>query len=486
MILAVLATLPFIALGWMLVRLLLPPQAPGSGWLRWAMEISLGAGLGAGLTSCVYFLLVWAKAASRASELGVEAVALALAAWLLVRRKQAEANAAPPLRFSWNWALRLAAVLGLLLFLMDFSQAIGASPDGEWDAFSIWNVRARFLAGGPSTWRYAVAAESSGKLLGASHPGYPLLLSASVARVWMLAGDTSSGAPSALSLLFTLATLGLMCGMIAWMRAESAALLALLVALATEGFVSQAGSQYADIPLSFFILATVGLLAYAAEHEWPASVLALAGLAAGLAAWTKNEGLAFLLVAVAVVVWRAWRRAGAWRGAIDPVKWMAAGAAPAALVTIAFKVWVAPPGGEAVLPKSFGEAVAKLGNGGRWGQVIGSFLRNLWDLGVWWAHPILLLALLALVLGFVRKQEARSRLWLLLPVAGLLAADVGVYLTTTADLGWHLATSNSRLLVQVWPAVLFVFFLLVRPPVTPEPEPVAVAAGEAERRRKKR
>jgi len=177
---------------------------------------------------------VWAKAASRASELGVEAVALVLAAWLLTRRKGAEAPTASPPRFSWNWALRLAALLGLVLLLMDFSQAIGASPDGEWDAFSIWNVRARFLAGGPATWRYAVASESSAKLLGASHPGYPLMLSASVARLWMLAGDTSSSAPSALSLLFTLASLGLMCGMIAWMRAESAALLALLVSLATE------------------------------------------------------------------------------------------------------------------------------------------------------------------------------------------------------------------------------------------------------------
>jgi len=165
-------------------------------------------------------------------------------------------------------------------------------------------------------------------------------------------------------------------------------------------------------------------------------------------------------------------------------------AAPAVLVTLAFKLWLAPSGGDAILPRTFGEAVTKFGSGGRWGQVIGSFLRNLWEMGVWWAHPILLLAVLSFALGFVRKQEARSRLWLLVPVAGLLAADVAVYLTTTADLGWHLATSNSRLLVQIWPAVLFVFFLTIRPPVTPEPEPLAAAASKAgaqpERRRKKR
>ena len=134
--------------------------------------------------------------------------------------------------------------------------------------------------------------------------------------------------------------------------------------------------------------------------------------------------------------------------------------------------------------------MAKLGNSGRWGQVLGSFARNLWDLGVWWAHPILLLAVLGFALGFVRKQEAKSRLWVLVPVAGLLAADFGVYLTGSADLGWHLATSNNRLFVQIWPVALFIFFLLIRPPVTPESEPAVVVAAkhgaEPERRRKKR
>ncbi len=479
MILALLAALPSTGLGWILVRLLLPAEAWRPAWIRWLTEVSLGAGLGTGLTSCVYFLLVWARVASRASELGLEAVALACAAWLLVRKRadRETAASAPTPRFSWNWALRLAVVLALVLFLMDFGQAIGASPDGEWDAFSIWNLRARFLAGGAETWRYAVSGQASGKLVGASHPGYPLLLSASAARLWTLTGDTSSGAPAVLSLLFTLATIGLLFGAMAWLRAESAALLASLVLLATEGFVSQAALQYADIPLSFFILDTVALLAYASGRQWPAGVLILAGLSAGLAAWSKNEGLPFLLLTIVVA---------AWRGKAHAMKWLLAGAAPGALITAVFKLWVAPPGGEAVLPKTVGEIVTKLGNGGRWGQVVGSFLRNLWDLGVWWAHPILLLAVLAFVLGLVRKEEARSRLWLLWPVAGLLAADIGVYLTTTADLNWHLATSNSRLFVQIWPAVLFIFSLLIRPPVTPESNLAVVAGAETQRRRKKR
>jgi hypothetical protein len=481
-ILAPLAVVPAALLGWILVRLLLPAGAWRPAWIRWLMEISLGTGLGIGVTSCFYFVLVWAGLATRASELGLEAAVLAGAAWLLLRIRASrgqEAGHAPP-RFSWNWALRLAAVLALLLFIMDFGEAIGASPKGEWDAVSTWNLRARFLAGGADTWRFAVSGQAAGKMMGATHPGYPLLVSGSAARLWMLTGDTSDNAPAALSLLFTLAALGLLCGAIAWMRAESAALLALLVCLATEGFVSQSASQYSDIPLAFYILATVSLLAYAAERLWPAGVLVLAGLSAGLAAWTKNEGLPFLLLAIVVV---------AWRGGARPAKWLALGAAPGALVTGGLKLLLAPPGGEAVFPKTAGEALTRLGNAGRWGEVAGSFVRSLADLGVWWAHPILLLAVLAFVLGFVKRRE-KSYWWLLLPLAGLLAADIGVYLTTTADLGWHLATSNTRLFVQIWPAMLFIFFLLIRPPVTPEPEQAVVATGksgaETPQRRNKR
>ena len=82
-----------IALGWLLVRLLLP-QAWKPAWLRWLFEISLGTGLGAGLASCVYFLFVWAGI-GRWAELGVEVVALGFGAWLLSTRRRPLGEPAP-------------------------------------------------------------------------------------------------------------------------------------------------------------------------------------------------------------------------------------------------------------------------------------------------------------------------------------------------------------------------------------------------------
>jgi hypothetical protein len=174
-------------------------------WLQWVLELSLGAGIGEGLTSVLYFVLLWAGAASRVSVLAVELAGLAIGGWLLIRRKREHRKRSATQRFAWNWAIRGAAALAVLLFSLDFGQATTANPNGEWDAFSVWNVRARFLASGPPSWRNAVSPDSASGLIGASHPSYPLLVSSSVSRLWTLTGEISPGEPAVVSLLFALA-----------------------------------------------------------------------------------------------------------------------------------------------------------------------------------------------------------------------------------------------------------------------------------------
>ena len=140
---------------------------------------------------------------------------------------------------------------------------VAGNPYGEFDAIAIWNRKAKFLAGESGDWRDMNAPA------GAAHPGYPLLLSASIAREWTLAGESTSEVTAVLSGLYTLATAGLLCGALALTIGEATGLLALLVFLAGDGFLWQAGSQYADIPMSFYVLATLVLLGYAASRDWP-------------------------------------------------------------------------------------------------------------------------------------------------------------------------------------------------------------------------
>lgn len=464
------AMIPAFALGWAVVALLMPR---GRGWTGWMLEIFLGVGMGAGIASIVEFLLTWAGIANRISLLAIELLGLAAAGFVLMRRRK---NPAPedapdnpsPRNPSWIWLLRIAALLAVIFMVLDFSNTTASSPTGEWDASGIWNLRARYLAGGASTWRYAVSNQMAAGMIGASHPGYPLLVSGFIARTWTILGDSRDAVPAALSLTFTLATLGVLCGALATIS-ETLAWLAMLVLLASETFVSQSASQYADIPMSFFVLASVAMLALAASRNWPPGLLALAGFFAGFAGWTKNEGLPFAAAAAIVALYRAKFAA----------KWMIAGAAPPILATLALK-WFLVEGTESMFPKSAAQAAKMIADPSRWGKIIASFAHTLWSLGFPWAHPILLLAILAFTFGFLPRRTWRW--WLFAAPLALLAADFGIYLITMADLDWHLSTSNNRLILQAWPALLFGYFLMLRAPAG-SVEEAAKPASKGKKRR---
>jgi hypothetical protein len=483
MLIGLLLFAPAIVIGWSVVRVLLTglvkaPQRPV--WMGALLEISLGTGVGIGIVSIVFFALLWAGVTGRAVLLSAEAVLAAVGVWLAIRLPAAKSDPAPAAQSPWIWLLRAAAVFVLLFFALDAARSLQADLHGGWDAFTIWNVKAKFLAGGPLTWQNAMSpvAGPRAALFGANHPGYPLLLPSAVASAWSMQGETASSTPASLGLLFAFATAAMLCGAVAWLRGEAAGLLALLLLLASEGFASQAGSQNADIPLSLYLLASLALIALAGDHGWPSGTLLLAGFCCALAPWTKNEGWPFFILALAVVAWNGGRKAAGW---------MALGAAPAVALLAAFKILLVHDT-EGLFPKTLGQALAEATDVSRWMKIAGSFVQSIWQMGTPWAHPVLLVAILALALGLAPRARVRRQIWLAIPVVGLLAADFLIYLITTADLTWQLSTSNLRLIVQVWPALLLLAFLVIEPPALPAASSVEApraARVKADRKRSK-
>ena len=98
---------------------------------------------------------------------------------------------------------------------------------------------------------------------------------------------------------------------------------------------------------------------------------------------------------------------------------MAVGAAPVLVVTFAYKA-LAGTVAESMLPRSSADALARMIDGGRYVQIAASFARSLWDLGSPWTHPVLLTVALAFALGVATRDQAQDRLWLAMPLAGLL------------------------------------------------------------------
>ena len=149
-----------------------------------------------------------------------------------------------------DWIVRLAFGATTLLALAAVTAAYRASPHGEWDAWAIWNLHARFLFRGGDEWRTLFQIDWS-------QPAYPLLMPASVARVWAYAGHETTLGPALVALAFVIATVLLV--MTALDLNRRRAWIAGSLLIGAGGFLAQVSSQCADVPLACFIVATLSV-----------------------------------------------------------------------------------------------------------------------------------------------------------------------------------------------------------------------------------
>jgi hypothetical protein len=352
-----------------------------------------------------------------------------------------------------------------LLKLADFALSSFTFPHGFGDAWFTWNLRARFLYRGGEHW-----AEAFSNLIGEAVGDYPLLLPLSIARGWHYLGRESQLVPAAIALLFTFATAGTLFAGLAVLRGWSQGALAGLLLLGTVFFPQLGFVQVADVPLSFFYLASLTLLAV---HDTLApgqrSVLVAAGLMTGFATWTKNEGLLF---AAAVVLARllASRGPGGWLDRTRQVLLLLGGALPVACVLLYFKARLAPP--SYLLENQGWQAVLdRLGAYPRYRLVVLAFLLRILQLGGEGYEFDLgsgVVLLLAVYGGLVGRAAPDARKAPVAPVVAVLALMLlgyaFVYLVTPLDLLGHLNSSLRRLLLHLWPSALFGFFLWAATP----------------------
>ena len=471
-LIAALASSTFI--GFLLTKIFLPAWKPL--WADVTFRICLGAGLGAGVSSCVYFLVRLAGH-SRLACVITELLVLAgagVAAWLTRGSRSLASSQANPK--GWAWLLLVAFCGALAMAVFIFADASRSSPYGAWDAWAIWNLRARFLAQPDVSWK-AAFSPALNHLVGGNgtHPDYPLLLSAYVARCWSFAasiGDVTP--PIAVAAVFSFGTIGLVVSGLASVRGWSASMLGGLILLGTAGFLLDSSWQYADVPLGFYYVAFFALFVLAADrvpdHR---RVAVLAGLALGFAACTKNEGLLFgVLAGLAFAGYQVAARNPGWRRS---VAMLAAGAAIPLAIGLYFKFFLAPPTGT-YASVTVASALHKLLEPQRYARILKACWEEGLALGAGIAHPVVSLAVLAGCLGI--SPERRRQPVILASLAALIALSAGYFFTyviTPLDLSWHLDTSLGRLYVQLWPSFVFVSLTLFR---TAEETAIAVKPAQ--------
>jgi hypothetical protein len=447
-------------IGFLLVQALDPVRNMQPRWAAVLFQAALGAGIGMGVTSVIFLLLEVTGAASPAAIFGIDIALVGGLAWQCYRSRTANAtrstsDATTP-GFRWTWLLAVAFGIVLLILWVRLVQMAAAVPAGEWDAWTLWNLRAKFLAGPRGAWRYALSP-----LLYGTHPDYPLLLSAFIARVWKAGGSMDAIAPVVTAFAFFASLLALLVSAVALLRGAASALLAGLVILSTTSLLIWAPSQYADIPLAFFYLGAVTLLFLDASATGGGQrALFLAGLCAGLAAWTKNEGIAFLVsILIVFLAFTLWQRRTA--SAMIRAGWLLAGVVPGVLLTLWLKFFLAPATDPLVTQGSSG--LARLHDASRYVEIARGFFTNLINLGSGVTHPLILVAILGILLRW--QLEQRHRLPALIATTALVLVFLsycGVYLITPYSLAWQVQSSFDRLILQVWPSFLFVFFVVLR------------------------
>jgi hypothetical protein len=442
------------------------PKGITTFFLRLALAFSLGAGV----SSLTYFLWLFFLGvpgiAYRVCELTLF-VAIGVAA-AFVRRSPsfhlgASQEALPSNERCPRWLLS-AFIAALALAAIGAVGCYFSEPLGDWDAWAIWNQRARFLVRAGDHWRDAFSPIFV-------HADYPLLLPCSNARSWTYLGTETQWTPWLLGCAFTFATVTLLAAGVARLRSKSHGLLAGMILLGMVPFLQRGTLQYADVPLAFFMLAAVLLLAiHDTTQQRGRALLMLSGMTAGLAAWTKNEGVVFLVVlwsARAVIVWR---RNGL-KVAMRETAWLIVGALPA-LAAVAVQKTCLVGGNEFLNQQGWPDIAARLIDPTRYWLVVQEMTVHALRI----ARPFaVVLPLCFLFLGVTKRRlgempglSTASATWLL-----MLAGYFFAYLTTPEDLGWHLRTSADRLLLHLCPLAILVIFLCM---ATPE-EAAAASPG---------
>ncbi len=452
MIGALLFLLGPVVLGSWVVRACFGARGPG-----WGLTVSMGAVVGMGLASVALWLGLWVGV-----PLGfwrwVEVVGIAAAAWVTWRwwrGDHGDGDGGGDAHDGVRVSVRLGRIIGgvALVCLLAAVAAMVAKGvlcrHGEWDAWAIWNLHARFLFRGGGMGYVDPIMEWT-------HPDYPLLVPLTVVRGWLLGWGESVWVPAVIGPVYTLAGAGVVYFGLARYHGLVSARLALICLMAAPVVSQNAAGQLADSPLAVNVLLVVASCWLGAARP---RLLLLAGLAAGLAAWTKNEGL-LVLPALAGALAPALIRSRAEAG--RRLAWTGVGLLPglAALATFWPRVGGYSSGALATLTRD--QALAFLATPGRHLAVATRYALEPLNLRAWGAAPLCLLLALA-ALGLSQTPRRRAALGAGAVVLLLQAAHYLLFVVIPGDHQWLMDSALHRLLLHGFPALLLSTWALARP-----------------------
>lgn len=436
-------------------------------WQEIVLRFALASGIGLGVSSIGFFLALCAFGSARNSYFLADGVILLLVALTWWRKSGSSRNPKLPLRSQAAPVSSAAKLLGSALAAVSVLAVAGfvrlsiRKPHGEFDAWTIWNLHARFLFRGRDHWVDMFSAHlptyNSRVVTGiVSKPDYPLLLPASIARLWHYAGNEALFIPALVGGIFTFATAALLVSLVARSRDSAQGYLAGLILLGTPAFIVEGAHQFADVPVGFFLLATLGLL-YLYDCHQDRGYLILAGTTAGLSLWTKNEGFV-VVAAIFCVRWIFGMKFPELKSISRHSVWFLSSMLPFLATVVYFKLRFAGSN-DMLAGQGIQAHAARFTSLIRYAITARAFAWQAWNFGDWPIPIVLVLAGYALLAGlYATSKDA------FVPLATVVTAAAGyffIYIGTPHQLQWHLRYSLDRVFMQLWPSALFGLLILL-------------------------
>jgi 4-amino-4-deoxy-L-arabinose transferase-like glycosyltransferase len=312
-------------------------------------------------------------------------------------------------------------------------------PVVEWDAFAIWQLKAKVLALQPMDPRPGYFSDLA---LSFSHLRYPVLVPMVSAGMHAMTGRLDDLGKT-VSLLWYPGMLGAAYCAVRRINGKTAALTATALLACVQPFCRYGGSGTAETALTaFYACSILCLLRWQETEQWGYAILA--AIFSAWMAWTKNEGLA--LAAVNVVVMAAMGPRGKWK------KSLAAAGMLAAAVAVLYLPWIAYTWGLPRTDEDYGgklnpqEILSHLGRLGTIVTGMGTELFNWQNWGLLWV--------IALGLAAARWRRFKDRAVATIGILLILhlLAYVPPLLVTNWKLEDLLAVSMDRLLLHAAPA----------------------------------
>ncbi len=354
---------------------------------------------------------------------------------------------------------KIAGITALCLFIFSLIKVCSVYQSvslsnifGGWDALYFWNVKAKFFFRSPAEWQNMFAPD-----LDWAHPDYPLLIPGSVAWGWFWTGKELQIWPALVAFSFYIS----FALWIAWFLSVSTRLIngllggAFFMTVGTLSFWSI--SQYADVPLAYFITASASLLIMTHRTK-QIPLLLLAGWFAGCAAWSKNEGMLFFIwfgIAFAALHFRALFNFVETKKYIIP---LTLGACLPLICVLILKAVLAPHGDYLGSGRSAGDYISSIfGDFEKTKTILKGFAIYLTSYSSW--NGLWFLFSAALIVGLTARHALPEKTAYLAGMTLLILFGYLIVLHTSPhNIVFQIQTAMERLLIHASGlAILFIF-----------------------------